>query len=110
MHPLAAIYRIWTATKAAVISLLMILLGAGVGYLGWHALRLGLSYFDWNRGITSGSNVIALLCVALALGLGAYGINKMFEAPPGITPRRITDAGGRSRLAKRSELRRDRII
>jgi hypothetical protein len=110
MHPLAIVYRIWTATKAAVISVVMILLGAGIAYVAWIALQLGLSWFDWNSELTAGSNLVALACLALAVAAGAYGVDKIFQALPGITPRRINEAGGHSRLANRKEKRRGGVV
>jgi hypothetical protein len=56
------------------------------------------------------SNIFAAICFTVAFGLAAYGINKIFESLPGVTPRHINDAPGRSRLANRNEMRRSRIL
>lgn len=109
MHPLAKIHRIYTTAKVAAASVGKILSALGMSAVGLFVLLFGLAFADWHGGITF-PNVVAVLCVGVALSLAGYSIDKIFEALPGITPRRINDAPGRSRLANRKDLRRGRII
>lgn len=109
-HPLATIYGIFTAVKAAVVTLAMVLLGAACLYGALYVARAGLRLLDADGALFSFWNIAAVICLGIALGLGFYGVNRIFEALPGITPRRIGDAPGRSRFATPKDLRRDRII
>jgi hypothetical protein len=110
MHPLGKIHRAYTAIKAAVIALVMIGFGAAVSLVAVPILRLGLAWFDWTGDFTSSWNVMAIALVILGLIAIGYGINKIFEALPWITPRRTSTAPGASRLANRRDLYRSRII
>ncbi len=46
----------------------------------------------------------------MALIFALKGLRLFFENLPAVTPRRINEAPGRSRLATRAELRRGRVI
>lgn len=109
-HPLTTIYRAFTILKAAVVTLAMMLLGAACLCGALYVARTGLRLLNAEGDLFSFWNIVAFTCLGLALGLGLYGVNRFFEALPGITPRRIDDAPGRSRFAAPKELRRDRII
>jgi hypothetical protein len=47
---------------------------------------------------------------AAAVWTGAHGSKLYFEALPGTPPRVVTDAPGKTRLAKRDQLRRARVV
>jgi uncharacterized membrane protein len=110
MHPLVRIHRAYVAFKAVVIALGMILLGAAVCAIAFVAIRLGMTFVDWNADFTAGTNLFAIICFVIALVAGGYGVSRCFEALPYVTPRRINRAPGQSRWARRDDLRRHRII
>jgi hypothetical protein len=54
--------------------------------------------------------IAAGLSMLAVIALAYHVINTVVEALPGITPRRINTAPGRSRLATRDELRRSNVF
>jgi hypothetical protein len=110
MHPLTRIHRTYVAIKGFVIALGMILFGLAIGTLAVPLFRVGAAFADWSADIASASNIFAIICIVIALGAIGYGVSRIFEALPWITPTRVSNAPGRSRLASRTDLRKSRVI
>jgi hypothetical protein len=110
MHPFAKWHRLYVAVKLAAVSIPRILTGLVLWCMAVFALVVGLFSIEWGHELVTVGNGIAAVCFMFSLWFMARGANLIFEALPGVTPRRINDAGGRSRLANRKELRRGRVI
>jgi hypothetical protein len=107
MHRLERLHRAYIALKLAAASVPSILGGFVCWIFSIGLLGSGI----WLAAVVPEGGWLALaVCFVAAAYLAMHGAKLVFEALPGITPRRINDAPGRSRLARRDELRRGRII
>lgn len=108
MHPFERWHRAYIALTTGAIALVSIL----CGFLYW-AFAIGLVVGGiWLALYTpaDGGWLVLVVFVIAAGVLVLCGAKYVFEALPGITPRRINQAPGQSRFAGRNDLRRHRII
>ena len=101
-HPLDRAHRAYIATKAAAIAIFHIVIGLGLIGLAAIPAALWYAYLRVGEDLTSSSNVFAWICFAIALPLGIWGLCCVFEALPGITPRRVQPRS-RSIASRRSQ-------
>jgi len=110
MKALATLFSLYSVVKAAVIALTRISFGVTCLTIArWPFLSWGYAWLDIGGGFGI-TNIVALTCLAIGGGLLLFGLSQLFEALPGITPRRITQAPGQSRFATRADLKRHHVI
>jgi hypothetical protein len=109
MHPLMKWHRRYNAAKLALKSIPPILSGLIMWAMALFALLISFIASDWFH-LFSVWNAITAVCVLFALSLMLNGAELIFNALPGITPLRINNAPGKSRLATRADLKKARVI
>jgi hypothetical protein len=105
MHFLAKVYRVYTVLKSATIAIIKITFGLAICGSAAALFHIASYFISFDQFDTPS---VVVGCIGLTIG--GYGLMKIFEALPGITPPRTSDAPGRSRLASRRDLRRSGIL
>src|ERR1700730_17452257 len=110
LHFLTRVYQLFRAVSAVVSLASSAALCLACLWCAQFILDIGSYFYSPTDGWLTVTNIFAAVFFGFAIYLGAWGITGVFNKLPAITPRHISQAAGRSRLAERDDLRRGGLI
>lgn len=107
LHPLGKLHRGYTTTRQVCHAIPRIAAGTLLVFAAGAVLAWG---FLFALRHPQAWVIPLVVCGLVALIFVRKGLGLFFDNLPAVTPRRINEAPGHSRLADRAELRRGRVI
>ena len=109
-HFLTRVYQLFATISAIVAFAAMASLCLACLWCASFILDIGRYFYNPSAGWLTASNMFAGVFFGLAIYVGVWGLTGVFNKLPAITPRRISQAAGRSRFAERDDLRSGGLI